>query len=238
MNVESVIKDIKRMEGVRLNSIRPGAEITLLEVDEARERILVLAKDGKLKSRPFTEMRAILRGLNSLPAIRVDETLHGSGTSRNQPETIFANLPYVEWFKFEGKKHISFVNGETHPIGTLKQMDEVSAERIRKKLRDDDLNSITSIVVGDDICTLINSYERIVGVEPQAVCQDAYVVRRANSAILFVREGSFDNYVGLSGTYVVINSNKSGVSSPHVEICGKKFIIASDGDLKILSLLR
>jgi len=70
--------------------------------------------------------------MNRLSAVHVDEVLHGSGTSRNQPETILANLPYVEWLKLDNKKHIAFVGKNTHLYGTLKQMDSIPASNLNQ----------------------------------------------------------------------------------------------------------
>lgn len=63
----------------------------------------------------------------SLPAAHVDSVLGGSGSSRSQPETILANLPYVEWLTVAGKKNIAYVGDDTHEKGTLHKMDDDKA---------------------------------------------------------------------------------------------------------------
>lgn len=73
--------------------------------------------------------------LCSKPAVHVDAVLGGSGSSRNQPETILANLPYIEWLRINNKKHIVFVGEATHDFGTLRQMDPIQAEQIRRRLQ-------------------------------------------------------------------------------------------------------
>ncbi|GAM70804.1 hypothetical protein JCM19236_2748 [Vibrio sp. JCM 19236] len=58
----------------------------------------------------------------------VDQALFGSGSSRNQPETIFANLPYIQHFRFKGKKHIFLRGASVHEFGSLSELigDELS----------------------------------------------------------------------------------------------------------------
>ena len=107
---------------MELQSIRPGATITVLDVDTEKGCLLLKTKQGQTRSRPLSELQTIWNELNQKPAVHVEGVLHGSGTSRNQPETILANLPYIEWLKLNNKKHIAFVGKNTHPFGTLKQM--------------------------------------------------------------------------------------------------------------------
>ena len=104
------------------SAIRPGATITVLDVDTEKGCLLLKTKQGQTRSRPLSELQTIWNELNQKPAVHVEGVLHVSGTSRNQPETILANLPYIEWLKLNNKKHIAFVGKNTHPFETLKQM--------------------------------------------------------------------------------------------------------------------
>lgn len=133
MDFSDIINDLKKLEGICLNSIRPGAEITITEVDSEQKKVLVRSKNGKIQSRSFVEFQRIWEALMSEPAVRVEEVLNGSGSSRNQPETIFANLPYIQWLKLDNKKHISFVGKPTHAFGTLQQMDSMRVAQLSVK---------------------------------------------------------------------------------------------------------
>jgi len=127
MTFDDVIQDIEKLVGLELQSIRPGASLTILNVDREHSNLLIKTSKGQTKSRPFGELETIWDELNRSPAVHVEGVLHGSGTSRNQPETIFANLPYIEWLRINNKKHIAFVGNVTHAYGTLKQMDPRNA---------------------------------------------------------------------------------------------------------------
>jgi len=133
MNFSDIIKDLIKLEGIRLNSIRPGAEITIRQVDIDQKKVIVESSSGKLQSRSFSEFQRIWEALLSSRAIRVEEVLNGSGSSRNQPETIFANLPYIQWLKIDNKKHISYIGKSTHPFGTIQQMDSLQAALLKNE---------------------------------------------------------------------------------------------------------
>lgn len=96
--------------------------------DDRRSYFLQLEGSEKIKSRPYDELERIWQEMTSKPAVHVESFLGGSGSMRSQPETVLANLPYVEWLPIGGKKHIAYIDEDTHDYGTLKQMDEVRTE--------------------------------------------------------------------------------------------------------------
>ena len=146
-----VIADIHKLIGLELNSVRPGAKITITEVDEERGSLILRTSSGQNRSRPIDELQKIWNEMMVNPAVHVEGVLHGSGTSRNQPETILANLPYIEWLKVDNKKHIAYVGKNTHAFGTLRQMDSVLAVEVISKMRASkgDMKFTTEIVAKD-----------------------------------------------------------------------------------------
>lgn len=122
--VEEVIRDIaEHLKGIPLNSISGrAAPFSVYEVDFTKRNYLIQLSEGTIKSRPLDEIERIWKEMLIKAAVHVESLLGGSGSSRNQPETILANLPYVEWLPFNGKKHIAYVRENTHEYGTLKQM--------------------------------------------------------------------------------------------------------------------
>ena len=56
MNFADVIKDIRKLVGLELQSIRPGASITILEVDEDKGCLILKTKQGQTRSRPLSEL--------------------------------------------------------------------------------------------------------------------------------------------------------------------------------------
>lgn len=133
MDFDTLIDDIEKLVGMKLNSIQSGSEIVVDGVDRDAESIELHTISGRTNRRSFTEMRKLWRALNEEEIVHVDRALDGSGSSRNQPETILANLPYIEWLRYQGKKHISYVGEETHPAGTLKEMTSKEADAMRRR---------------------------------------------------------------------------------------------------------
>ena len=169
-----VIEDIKKLIGLDLQSIRPGANIRILEVDEDRSCLILQTSAGTTRSRPLGELQLIWNEMNRLPAVHVDEVLHGSGTSRNQPETILANLPYVEWLKLDNKKHIAFVGKNTHPYGTLKQMDSITASNLHHSNDMDKTNKAKVVIVSSDFANTVSLLQNVLPGALTAIAQGVY----------------------------------------------------------------
>ena len=202
MTFYDVIKDIQKLVGLDLHSIRPGANIRIIEVDEDRSCIILQTSAGVTRSRPLGELQLIWNEMNRIPAVHVDEVLHGSGTSRNQPETILANLPYVEWLKLENKKHISFVGKDTHPYGTLKQMDAVAASNLKKRSEKERIDKKSKVViVSVDLANTISVLNKVVPGTVTAISQGVYVFDNSGFEVTILSSSS----VQLTpGTYPVL----------------------------------
>ena len=131
MKFEEIISDIKKLVGIKIRSIRAGADITLTEVDVRENRLELIDFFQNCRSRSLAELHRVWEQLCLHRAVHVDSVLGGSGSSRNQPETILANLPDVEWLILNGRKHLSFVGKPTHALGDLKQMDSLAVHALR-----------------------------------------------------------------------------------------------------------
>lgn len=121
---EEMLNDLEELKGMPLHSISGQATpFKIEEIDREDDRIL-LDVNGVSKSRPLDELRRIWDVMCSLPAAHVDSVLGGSGSSRSQPESILANLPYVEWLTVNGRKNIAYIGDDTHAKGTLQKMND------------------------------------------------------------------------------------------------------------------
>ena len=134
-NFTEVLADLTQLKGKELHSISGQATpFVIEEIDEESGRIVLVVQE-KRKSRPLQELQDIWSVMMKKPAIHVDSFLSGSGSSRNQPETILANLPYVEWLNVDGKKHIAIVENDTHMYGTIQKMapeqEKIIAEKVK-----------------------------------------------------------------------------------------------------------
>lgn len=229
MTFYDVLMDIEKLEGLQLSSIRPGAELYVQEVDLSQDRIIVRTKQGKLNSRSIAEFKRIWDALLNAPAVHVDEVLHGSGSSRNQPETILANLPYIEWLKVSNKKHIAFVGKPTHSYGTLKQMAPLQAASICTKMLSTKGEAIKGVVSSNKLSDEVRQYEWLSGKPAVALNEKAYSFDNGDGYIVFVDSDYYDIPVG---TYPVFQLKVRVEFTKRIQLYGKMLGLYEHGSLK------
>ena len=205
-----------------------------MEIDDERGRLIIRTKKGDVRSRPLDELRRIWEALQKESAIHVDKVLNGSGTSRNQPETILANLPYIEWLKIDNKKHIAYVGESTHPFGTLKKMDPLKAVEITAELHSNHIrNRFSAMIASKDINTCISSLQEICSGTITALEPGAYQFETGNNIIVFVSAEKF----GLQeGTYCVIEAHnyKRNAQLKRLSFYGHVYIPENLGSTNLL----
>ena len=202
MDFSKLLNDIAKLEGLHLSSIRPGADIVVEKVDIEQEKIVVRNSSGKIFNRSVVEFQRIWDALISEPAVRVEEVLNGSGSSRNQPETIFANLPYIEWLKINNKKHISFVGKTTHPYGTKKEMDEVAAIKIKEMSSNCEINNLTTLIFTNDLSGTTKFVSSISGTAPIPINNATYSFSKDGNTVVVI---DADIYKIPTGTYGAVH---------------------------------
>lgn len=230
MTFNDVIEDIKKLIGLDLQSIRPGANIRILEVDEDHSCLLLQTSVGTTRSRPLGELQLIWNEMNRVPAVHVDEVLHGSGTSRNQPETILANLPYVEWLRLDNKKHIAFLGKNTHPFGTLKQMDSIEASNLRQMWKKSISVKPKIVIASNDIAETISSLNSFISGTVKAISQGIY---EYESSIFEATVLSATLIQLTPGTYSVLSSTPV-MGAKIVQIGNKEFYAIDNGCTRML----
>ncbi|HCH1967007.1 DUF262 domain-containing protein [Vibrio parahaemolyticus] len=136
MKFEDVLGYLEQMVGLKLQPINDSNEaLVILEVDRENSRYTVdKTSSTRKRTRPFIELQKILSALNQKGFTSVDQALGGAGSSRHQPETIFANLPCVEHFKYEKKKHLYLRDTNTHELGSIKQLTTSESREIKRRI--------------------------------------------------------------------------------------------------------
>lgn len=235
---DAALKDIEKMIGLEIHSIRPGAEIIIKDVNWDEKRIVITNAAGIERSRPFLEIEGLWNALCLKPAIHVDSELGGSGSSRNQPETILANLPYIEWLKYGQKKHLALIDVPSHALGTLKKMDAIIAEKIKQALQSvaesgQHHEVAQVVVVSGDITTHASIIESVSGVKARALEQGVYEYQLPSSRFLLV---SADAPIGdiSPGTYLIVDGSPPQQQGKLVQISGCKFISHNANGLCLL----
>ena len=232
MTFNDVINDIIKLIGLDLDSVKPGAGIRILSVDREQGNLQLRTVAGQVRSRPLLELKRIWDELQKSPAVHVDKVLNGSGTSRNQPETILANLPYIEWAKIHNKKHLVYVKDNSHPYGTLRQMDRAAAAQISALIDDSQGNDeVSVVVVTTDIKASIDYFQSFCGGVVSAKEQGVYLLETSSIMIAFVTP----TQTGLKiGTYPIVEANYGVYRNDAVQILGEVLVPIVSSDINIL----
>jgi hypothetical protein len=142
---------IESLHGLQLRSLRGDQFMYVSRTDRTRGRIELVIRD-KVVRRHFGEIFSVWNQLVSRGFVHVDSALRGSGSSRNQPETLLAAFPCVEWAILEGRKHLVLRPADTHALGTTKEVDEFLRERLEREHRHG-AAPLVALVVGGDLST-------------------------------------------------------------------------------------
>ena len=233
MKFSDVLIDLQKLRGIVLKSIRPGANITINEIDELQ--VILTNARGEQKTRSTDELRRIWEELCNRPAVHVDSLLGGSGSSRNQPETIMANLPYVEYLKIDSKKNLALSTRPTHEPGTIKEvslerLDEICSQIMQMRMVWGD--AATTVVFSVDPGASTKVLEEITGQKAQAVGSGVYRILGPNQTLLVAVAPPGMSEPDL-GTYVVVK-NIGPASGRKVQIGGKAYLAVLKGGVKLL----
>lgn len=136
MQFNDVLNDIELLINRELLSVNPNTDPTIIsKVDRELQKYYVLTKSSnKAVARSIRELEDIWNELVQKGFSNVDQALYGGGSSRHQPETIFANLPYIQHFKYKVKKHLLLRNSSVHELGELSELQGAELRTIRKKI--------------------------------------------------------------------------------------------------------
>ncbi|MCQ9059721.1 DUF262 domain-containing protein [Vibrio alginolyticus] len=136
MKFEDVLSYLEQMVGLKLQPINESNEpLVILSVDRENSRYIVdKTSTTRKRTRPFVELQKILNSLSQKGFTSVDQALGGAGSSRHQPETIFANLPCVEHFKYDKKKHLYLRDTNTHVLGSIKELTLSETREIKRRI--------------------------------------------------------------------------------------------------------
>ncbi|EEH8406341.1 DUF262 domain-containing protein, partial [Salmonella enterica] len=135
LNFEQVLNDIENLLfGKQLQPINPATPpLCIISIDRENGKYKV-SSNSETKTRSLSELEAIFANLNIRGFCNVEQVLYGSSSSRNQPETIFANLPYIQNFKYEKKKHLLLRSHNVHDAATLSEVQGSEFRVLRKKI--------------------------------------------------------------------------------------------------------
>lgn len=235
MTFEDLIDDLESLIGVQLSSIRAGAELQIIQVDCERRGIVLRTVTGKEARRSCSELRLVWSALRMGKPVHIDSLLRGSGSSRNQPETLLANLPYVEWLMIQRRKHIVFVGESTHEPGTLRKVDPVQADAMRQSMpKSKPSRRLAALVVSTDAKRVASCMAELPGISCIAAGAGTYEVHEAGSPIALVCERRVKDEFD-SGTYIVVEGLTATTEHPsHIaEFGGRSWVLLNRRGLRL-----
>ena len=233
MTFEDLLNDVEKLIGLRLNSIRPGADIIIESIDRKNGSLCLKNAQGNLRKRNLDELKNLWKELRKNKIVHVDGFLHGSGSSRNQPETILANLPYIEWLKYNGKKHLAYIEKCTHEYGSLQKMnaiDQIGFCELISKIQKKSQN-FSYAVVTDDVKRCIECFNPNLMYELNAIEQGMYALSMLDNEILFV---SANKCKLPNGVYPILHTYKEIGSFVAFDLCGTNFYLETFDKIKVL----
>ncbi len=217
--------------GVKLSRVGPGSALEIVAIDNEGSRVIV-SSEGRRGSRSFAELERVWEALKSKQVIHVDSELSGSGTSRNQPETLFAALPFVEYTTIRRKKHLVLVDSNSHAPGTLRRADAEKVEQIliARKVRS---SAVTELVIPvPDIKSAADAMTRLTGEKPDASGPGEYVYNLGGLPVRLVTEGG--EYSAYRGQAILRRlGSPNGALEQSVQI-GAGVVVITEGEKKDL----
>ncbi|WP_405339663.1 hypothetical protein [Fibrobacter sp.] len=233
MTYNDLLKDIEKLVGLHLHSIRPGAELTVEAIEREKCSLSLRNAQGNLRKRSLDEIRNLWSELQKKRIVHVDGFLHGSGSSRNQPETILANLPYIEWLKYNGKKHLAYVEKSTHEFGTLREMnpvEQIGFCELLSKIQSN-LHRFSYAVVTNDIKQCIDDFNKDSSYNLTVLEQGAYALSMPNSEVLFL---SANKYKLPKGVYPILYCNHNVKSFSSIILNNRSCYIGEINEINVL----
>ncbi len=147
-----------------------------------------------------------------------------------------ANLPYIEWFYMDGKKHLTLVKEPTHDYGTLYKMDEIAASEIKDKLINAENTACEVVIVTEDIKSTAAAYEKVTGMPLKPVSPGIYEHYKDKVRYIIVSKSQLDVHIK-PGTYTIVSGNSgsiSNISGQSVFINEREFMLFTEGGLHFL----
>ncbi|WP_417441472.1 DUF262 domain-containing protein [Idiomarina sp.] len=158
MNLDYFIKSLSSLIGLKLPSINPNTpDLVLKEINlEEGKYFISQAGGGTIQSRNIKELKDIYSTLERDGFCNVDQALYGSGSSRNQPETLVANLPFIQHFKYKGKKHLLLRTCENNCSIGLSEVKNEDIKTLRRQIEGFNEVSLTrlSLKMSDNLIDL------------------------------------------------------------------------------------
>lgn len=134
MEFDDVILSLKKLVGLPLQSFSDNEKaISVIHIDLDLKKILLNTEGQKRNStRTFKELEIVFTELVKVGFCSVTQALKSSKLSQMQIELVFANLPFIKYFRYDNQLFLVLDNNASRPFATLNELTQAEQRNIRK----------------------------------------------------------------------------------------------------------
>lgn len=134
MEFDDVILSLKQLVGLPLQSFSDKEKnISIIHIDLDLKKIILNTEGQKRNStRTFKELEIVFTELVKVGFCSVTQALKSSKLSQMQIELVFANLPFIKYFRYDNQLFLVLDNNASRPFATLNELTQAEQRNIRK----------------------------------------------------------------------------------------------------------
>jgi len=134
MEFDDVILNLKKLVGLPLQSFSDNEKsLSITDIDHDSKKITLITEGQKRSSiRNFKELENVFTELIKVGFCSVTQILKSSKISQVQIELIFANLPFIKYFRYDNQFYLVLDKNSSRPFATLDELSHSEQRNIRK----------------------------------------------------------------------------------------------------------
>ncbi|MGJ3289609.1 DUF262 domain-containing protein [Klebsiella michiganensis] len=134
MEFDDVILNLKKLVGLPLQSFSDNEKsLSITDIDHDLKKITLITEGQKRSSiRNFKELESVFAELIKVGFCSVTQILKSSKISQVQIELIFANLPFIKYFRYDNQFYLVLYKNSSRPFATLDELSHSEQRNIRK----------------------------------------------------------------------------------------------------------
>lgn len=134
MEFDDVILSLKKLVGLPLQSFSDNEKnVSIIDIDLDLKKITLNIEGQKRNStRTFKELEIVFTELLKVGFSSVTQALKSSKLSQTQIELVFANLPFIKYFRYDNQLYLVLDKNASRPFATLNELTQAEQKNIRK----------------------------------------------------------------------------------------------------------
>jgi hypothetical protein len=134
MKFDDVILNLKQLVGLPLQSFSDNEKkISIADIDyDLKKIVLVIEGQKRNSTRTFKELESVFTELIKTGFCSVTQIIKSSKLSQAQIELIFANLPFIKYFRYDNQFYLVLYKNSSRPFATLDELSQTEQRNVRK----------------------------------------------------------------------------------------------------------